>query len=66
EVLPRVGDEYQAEIPSLITISDYLKLSKDPADSEIAADDSPDRLIGMSVPVIWIRDEKIQREEGFD
>ena len=34
EMLPRVGDEYQAEIPYLISKHDYLSLQKDPTDEE--------------------------------
>ncbi|GMY27710.1 hypothetical protein FCV25MIE_22952 [Fagus crenata] len=48
---PRMGDEYQVEIPQLIAGSDYLWLSKNPADSP------HDFLVGLAVPIMWISDE---------
>jgi hypothetical protein len=48
---PRMGDEYQVEIPQLIAGSDYFWLSKNPADSP------HDFLVGLAVPIMWISDE---------
>lgn len=59
DIIPRVGDEYQVEIPCLMTVSDYLQSL---ADSEVTVDDSPNRLIGLSVPLVWISEEKIENE----
>ncbi|KAF4355194.1 hypothetical protein F8388_012969, partial [Cannabis sativa] len=35
EILPRVGSEYQVELPSLITVHEYLRLSNSFAEAEI-------------------------------
>ncbi|KAG2727137.1 hypothetical protein I3760_01G145500 [Carya illinoinensis] len=54
QVFPRVGNEYQVEIPPQITGSDSLRFTKNPADAENTAGDPHDFLVGLSVPVMWI------------
>uniref|UniRef100_A0A5B6ZQA5 SANT domain-containing protein n=1 Tax=Davidia involucrata TaxID=16924 RepID=A0A5B6ZQA5_DAVIN len=56
-VLPRVGDQYQVEIPPLIMKSDYLSYMKNPTDAEIMAGVPRDFLMGLAIPVMWIMKE---------
>lgn len=56
EILPRVGDEYQVEVPSLIAVSDYLWLLKNPTVAEIAAGGSFGLIAGLPIPVMWINE----------
>ncbi|KAH7654987.1 Homeodomain-like protein [Dioscorea alata] len=64
-VLPRLGDAYQAEIPSLMSESERLQLSCKPVDinSAIAADYSIG--MGLDFPVMWsyCSDEQIKHEQ---
>lgn len=53
EVLPRIGDQYQAEIPSLIAACDRLQLINEPADSEVVANLQQSFLLGLPIPVMW-------------
>uniref|UniRef100_A0A5B6ZUT8 SANT domain-containing protein n=1 Tax=Davidia involucrata TaxID=16924 RepID=A0A5B6ZUT8_DAVIN len=65
QVLPRVGDEYQVEIPSMITESERLQLLKNPADTEVTFDVSHSFLMGLPIPLMWIDDElKSHKKEG--
>lgn len=57
QVFPRVGDEYQVEIPPQITGSEYLWLTKNPADAENTAGGPRDFLVGLAVTIMWINDE---------
>ncbi|KAE9445688.1 hypothetical protein C3L33_22412, partial [Rhododendron williamsianum] len=57
EVIPRVGDQYQVEIPQLMTESEYLLYSKDPFE-EGCVDFVPcDFLIGLPIPITRINTE---------
>ncbi|KAL6293190.1 hypothetical protein ACE6H2_001332 [Prunus campanulata] len=56
EIPPRVGDEYQVEVPSLIAVSDYLWLLKNPTVAEIATGGSYGLIAGLPVPVMWINE----------
>lgn len=56
QVFPRVGDEYQVEIPPQITASDHLQFTKDPEDAENTAV-GLDFLVGLAVPIMWINDK---------
>uniref|UniRef100_A0A2N9EC62 SANT domain-containing protein n=1 Tax=Fagus sylvatica TaxID=28930 RepID=A0A2N9EC62_FAGSY len=53
EVLPRIGDQYQAEIPSLIAACDWLQLINEPADSEVVANLRQSFPLGLPIPVMW-------------
>ncbi|PON88291.1 hypothetical protein TorRG33x02_158780 [Trema orientale] len=64
EILPRVGDEYQVVIPSLITVSDYLRLSKSLDDAEIAAGRPNNILVGLPIPIMWISEETENKKNG--
>ncbi|CAK9158797.1 unnamed protein product [Ilex paraguariensis] len=57
ELFPRVGEQFQVEIPSLITESDYLLYTKNPIDAENRACVPFNFLIGLSVPLMWVNKE---------
>lgn len=66
EIPPRVGDEYQVEIPSLIAVSDYIRQSKNPCEEKNNFG-SFDFLVGLPIPVMWISKEvKSQKNERDD
>lgn len=50
EVVPRVGDEFQAEIPPLVAASHLVKQS---GDSEITANITDTFSTGLSLPLMW-------------
>ncbi|KAJ7955074.1 Arginine-glutamic acid dipeptide repeats protein [Quillaja saponaria] len=58
EVFPRVGEEYQAEIPPPITETEYKLLRKNPIYEEVAAGGPHDFLVGLAIPIMWIDDER--------
>ncbi|VVA14134.1 PREDICTED: Homeodomain [Prunus dulcis] len=51
QVLPRIGNEYQAEIPPLIARFDYLKITNKPADSKAQLDLS--NYFSLGLPIQW-------------
>ncbi|KAL5712954.1 hypothetical protein ACHQM5_015074 [Ranunculus cassubicifolius] len=55
QVLCRVGDQYQAEIPPFETESD-LHLVKNPADQDFTVDINDPFLMGLPIPIMWIHD----------
>lgn len=63
---PRVGDEYQAEIPPMIPEAEHRHLLANPAESEISLDASHLFLVGLPVRVMWVND-KLKKEinEGW-
>ncbi|XP_054810718.1 LOW QUALITY PROTEIN: uncharacterized protein LOC129312139 [Prosopis cineraria] len=62
---PRLGDEYQVEIPSMTPESERFKLLMNPADSEVVNDMSLSFAMGLPVPLIWIDNEvKDGRNKG--
>ncbi|KAJ9131424.1 hypothetical protein P3X46_035084 [Hevea brasiliensis] len=64
QVNPRVGNEYQAEIPPMISESHHFQLSLDPFDSKVTVDGSHSFLIGLPIPITWIHDTTNDRNEG--
>jgi len=65
DVLPRVGDQYQADLPVLLTESDRLKLitcfhSEPPLQKLLT--------FGLPIPLMWTRSEKFRgfREADID
>ncbi|PIA44480.1 hypothetical protein AQUCO_01700228v1 [Aquilegia coerulea] len=56
-VLPRVGDQYQVDIPPLVTESDRLQLLKNPTDQDFMADISHSFLMGLPIPIMWIQEK---------
>ncbi|KAI9086159.1 hypothetical protein K1719_031880 [Acacia pycnantha] len=62
---PRLGDEYQVEIPSMTTESEGLELIVNPAHSEAMNNKSLSFALGLPVPLIWIDNEvEDGRNEG--
>ncbi|XP_052208284.1 uncharacterized protein LOC127812045 isoform X2 [Diospyros lotus] len=59
EVRPRVGDSYQAEIPPLITESDYLLYKKNPFEQGFMLATPCDFLMGSSIPIMRINKEDV-------
>ncbi|KAL5566056.1 hypothetical protein UlMin_029220 [Ulmus minor] len=59
----RVGDEYQVDIPSLLTESQHSKLLDNPIDSD-NVDISHSFLIGLPIPITWLPDEVNNTEDG--
>ncbi|XP_050225983.1 uncharacterized protein LOC126675388 [Mercurialis annua] len=51
---PRVGSEYQAEIPPMISESEYSCLLLNPLDSQGSVDGSCSFLMGLPFPVTWV------------
>ncbi|KAL8130479.1 hypothetical protein V2J09_019634 [Rumex salicifolius] len=65
ELHPRVGDEYQAAIPSSLTPSERLKYFSNPCDSQPLADAVHNFLIGLPVPVkLAYNGAKTIKDEG--
>lgn len=50
---PRIGDQYQAEIPSLIAECDRLQLINELADSEVVGSLQKSFPLGLPVPLMW-------------
>lgn len=61
---PRIGYEYQAEIPSIITEAEHLNLLTNPTYSEIF-DVSHPFLMGLPIPVMWIHGVSDIKDEGL-
>ncbi|XP_044486954.1 uncharacterized protein LOC123212006 [Mangifera indica] len=60
ELLPRVGYEFQVEIPSLVAESDCLFGTKNPADIPHTL------LTGLPIPATWINDEVGYKHEPLE
>jgi len=58
DLSPRIGHEYQAEIPSVLKKSEQLSLRMNPGDSESVHDKSLSFAIGLPIPVTWIPNEE--------
>ncbi|KAF2289194.1 hypothetical protein GH714_029343 [Hevea brasiliensis] len=57
ELLPRIGDQYQVEIPSLMTQSAYLLVTEMTNDPTIFRGTSHDFLVGLPISLMWIKEE---------
>ncbi|PON59896.1 SANT domain containing protein [Parasponia andersonii] len=53
---PRIGDEYQVNIPDMITEYERLKLLANPIDSR-TVNTSHSFLMGLPIPITWFHDE---------
>ncbi|KAF9681578.1 hypothetical protein SADUNF_Sadunf05G0016200 [Salix dunnii] len=60
---PRVGDEYQAEIPSMISQAEHLQLVTIPFGSDGISGPPHSFLIGLPVPIMWLDDHKASSGE---
>ncbi|KAJ6980998.1 uncharacterized protein [Populus alba] len=57
ELLPRIGDEYQAQIPALMTECANRLLVENPADAKISSATCDEFLVGLPVSLMWISEE---------
>ncbi|KAF2313888.1 hypothetical protein GH714_018615 [Hevea brasiliensis] len=57
ELLPRIGDQYQVEIPPLMTKSAYFLLTEMANDPVIMPGSSHDFLVGLPISLMWIKEE---------
>ncbi|KAJ7980249.1 Arginine-glutamic acid dipeptide repeats protein [Quillaja saponaria] len=57
EISPRVGEQYQAKLPPLLTEAEYYLLRKNPTVEEITAGGPHDFLVGLPIPIMLIDDE---------
>ncbi|KAL6964768.1 hypothetical protein U1Q18_035825 [Sarracenia purpurea var. burkii] len=64
QILPRVGTDYQVEIPPLITESEQLQLLRNPTDTEVTFDVSHHFIMGLPIPVMWVDDKTNTHENG--
>ncbi|GFY85102.1 hypothetical protein Acr_03g0018760 [Actinidia rufa] len=55
ELLPRVGDQYQVDIPALMAESERLLYRKSPFEVDFSPNVPSDFLMGLSIPVMWIK-----------
>nr|XP_010943394.1 uncharacterized protein LOC105061132 isoform X3 [Elaeis guineensis] len=51
---PRIGEQYQVEIPTLVTESECLQLRSHPISTDNMLDDSYIFGLGLAIPVMWI------------
>ncbi|XP_004298121.1 PREDICTED: uncharacterized protein LOC101314561 [Fragaria vesca subsp. vesca] len=66
EILPRVGEEYQVELPPLIAVSDYLCRLENQTDAETTDRSSYRYLLGLPIPVTWINEEvECKKDEPY-
>ncbi|XP_019437765.1 PREDICTED: uncharacterized protein LOC109343759 isoform X1 [Lupinus angustifolius] len=57
EIFPRVGEEYQVEIPLLISESGYSQFQNNSHQAESRARTLHEFRVGLPIPIIWIEDE---------
>ncbi|XP_065853555.1 uncharacterized protein [Euphorbia lathyris] len=64
QIYPRVGDEYQAEIPPMISETERFRVSLTRCDSE-GIFDGYDFFVGLPMPVAWIHNKRnAKADEG--
>ncbi|KAF9614732.1 hypothetical protein IFM89_020565 [Coptis chinensis] len=59
-ILPRVGDQYQVEIPPVMTEWERLQLMKNPADTQDT--DEKSFLLGLPIPIVWAHEQVDNKE----
>lgn len=57
DIFPRVGEQYQVEVPPLISKSDYYWSLRNPDEAESTASTLYKFRVGLPIPIIWIKDE---------
>ncbi|KAK7387885.1 hypothetical protein VNO78_22683 [Psophocarpus tetragonolobus] len=57
DIFPRVGEQYQVEIPSLISKSEYYSFLRNSQEAESTASSLYKFRVGLPIPIIWIKDE---------
>ncbi|XP_057427735.1 uncharacterized protein LOC130721029 isoform X2 [Lotus japonicus] len=56
-ISPRVGHEYQVEVPSMINESERSQLQMNPTDSEFVHDKSHSFALGLPIPLLMVHDD---------
>ncbi|WCJ23514.1 hypothetical protein M5689_005536 [Euphorbia peplus] len=64
ELLPRIGDKFQVEIPPLLSKSAYLSLTEGRNNQPLSPGASHDFLVGLPISLMWIKEkaENIKHE----
>ncbi|XP_019440565.1 PREDICTED: uncharacterized protein LOC109345804 isoform X2 [Lupinus angustifolius] len=57
QLSPRLGCEYQVEVPSMIKQTARFQFQMNPVDSEVVHDNSLSFAIGLPISVMWIRSD---------
>ncbi|XP_022728306.1 uncharacterized protein LOC111283901 isoform X1 [Durio zibethinus] len=57
QVIPRVGDQYQAEIPPLVGQHRSLQVVKEPTDSKVIMNVPNPFPMGLPIPLFWTKTE---------
>ncbi|XP_027329878.1 uncharacterized protein LOC113846135 isoform X2 [Abrus precatorius] len=57
DIFPRVGEQYQVDVPSLISKSEYYCFQRNQHEAESTASTLHKFRIGLPIPIIWIKDE---------
>ncbi|WVZ11965.1 hypothetical protein V8G54_016495 [Vigna mungo] len=57
EIFPRVGQQYQVQLPSLISKSDYHWYLRNPYEADNFASVLHKFRVGLPIPIIWIKNE---------
>ncbi|XP_027920561.1 uncharacterized protein LOC114178705 isoform X2 [Vigna unguiculata] len=57
EIFPRVGQQYQVQLPCLISKSDYHCYLRNPNEVDNSASALHKFRVGLPIPIIWIKDE---------
>ncbi|KAK2646102.1 hypothetical protein Ddye_021297 [Dipteronia dyeriana] len=69
ELHPRVGDQYQVEIPPLMAEYDCLRHSNSPPGAKFSCDIPHEVLVGLPISIMWIKEEvediKLEPLEGL-
>lgn len=63
QVNPRIGEEFQVEIPPMLAGSEYIQLLMNPFDPNVVTDVSHSFLIGLPIPIVRLDEEK---DDGND
>ncbi|KAG6646616.1 hypothetical protein CIPAW_07G019700 [Carya illinoinensis] len=66
QVNTRVGDDYQAEIPSLLMEYKHLQPLLNPADSGVMVDVSQSFQIGLPIPIMWLQEVNNNEDETWE
>ncbi|CAJ1941036.1 unnamed protein product [Sphenostylis stenocarpa] len=57
EIFPRVGEQFQVQIPSLISKSEYYWFIRNPYEADSTSSTLHKFRVGLPIPIIWIKDE---------
>lgn len=57
KIRPRLGEDYQVEIPPLFLESDYSQFQNNPSQAESTGSTLHEFRVGLPIPLIWIKDE---------